>query len=312
MATSLSTRLVAGAALALLIAAGASAQDQQPAAQPEAQDQQQPATQPEATDAEAPSPDAVVATVDGKSITEGELALAESDLDPQFARLPAEQRRAAALSAIIEIRLLANEAEEAGLADDKEFKTRMTFLRDRALHSAFIEKNIAGSVSDDDVKARYDKEIAALPASGEVRARHILVKTEEEAMAIIAELDGGGDFEAIAKEKSSDPGSGAQGGDLGYFGQGQMVPEFEQAAFALEVGAHTKEPVKSQFGFHVIRLEDKRDRPAPELAQVADTIRSMVLRDRYFDTVKGLRGDATVDIPDAGLKTAVEAIEAQK
>jgi peptidyl-prolyl cis-trans isomerase C len=265
-----------------------------------------PAEQAQQETAPAVLPDTVIATVNGSPITEADLTLAASDLDPQFARLPPEQRRAAALSALIEIRMLAAEAEKAGLGDDAEFKRRMDFLRQRALHSAFVEEKIAGEVSDEAVRARYDQEVANTPAGNEVHARHILVKTKEEAAEIIKQLDEGGDFEAIAKEKSQDPGSGAQGGDLGYFGQGQMVPEFEQAAFALEVGSYTKEPVQSQFGFHVIKVEDKRAKQPPAFEQVKEQVRSLLLREKYLELAKSLRGEADIQVNDPQLKTAID------
>ena len=300
MSIFLPSRLLACGALAVSLAVAAAmpvlAQDQQPAA----------------PDAAAPALTGVVATVEGKPISAEDLALAEQDLDPQFARLPVEQRRAAALSAIIEIRLMAAEAEKAGYADSEDFARRMAFLRDRSLHGAYVEKNIAEAVTEEEVRARYDKEVAGATPTNEVRARHILVKTKEEADAIVKQLDEGGDFEAIAKEKSSDPGSGAQGGDLGYFAQGQMVPEFEKAAFALEVGAFTKEPVQSQFGFHVIKLEDKRVQQPPAFDQVKDQVRSVVLREKYFQTVTDLRKKADVQIDDPALKAVVDGIDAAK
>jgi peptidyl-prolyl cis-trans isomerase C len=255
------------------------------------------------------SGDTVVATVDGQPITEAEVQLAESELDQQFARLSPEQWRAAALSAIIEIRIMANKATAEGLENDAEFKRRMAFLNQRALHAALIEKNIANQVTEETVRARYDAEIAAAKPVNEVRARHILVKTKEEAEAIIKQLDEGGDFEAIAKEKSTDPGSGTQGGDLGYFVPGQMVPEFEKAAFALEVGAYTKEPVQSQFGFHVIKVEDRRQQQPPAYEQVKEQVRSMVFRDKYVELVKQLRSDAKVEVSDDKLKEEVEKID---
>ncbi|HRP80160.1 MAG TPA: peptidylprolyl isomerase [Aquamicrobium sp.] len=248
---------------------------------------------------------AVVATVNGQPVTETDLAVAISDLNEQFAQLPEDQRRAAALSAVIEIRLLAAEAEKAGLADGDEFARRLAMLRERALHSAYIEKEIAAAVTDEAVRARYDKQIAETPPADEVRARHIIVETEDEAKAIIAELDAGGDFEAIAKEKSKD-GAAAQGGDLGYFAQGRMVPEFEQAAFALDVGAYSKEPVKTQFGWHVIKVEDKRAQQPPAFEQVAEQFRTLLLRETYFAKVKELRDGAAVEIADPALKEALE------
>ena len=273
-----------------------------------AQDNTTPATPPAAT-APALDPATVVANVDGQPITEADVQLAESELDQQFAQLAPEQKRAAALSAIIEIRVLANKAKAAGYDNDAEFKRRMDFLNQRALHAELIEKEIAPQVNDEAIRARYDKEMAETKPVNEVKASHILVKTKEEAEAVIKDLDAGKKFEDIAKEKSTDPGSGANGGDLGYFGPGQMVPEFEAAAFALNVGEYTKTPVQSQFGFHIIKVDDKRAKQPPAYDTVKDQIRQIVFRDKYFETVKGLRGAAKVEITDPALKTGVEALE---
>ena len=254
--------------------------------------------------------DKVVATINGNAVTEADLEIALTDLDQQFAQLPQDQRRAAALSALIEIRLLSAEAEAKGLADTDEFKRRMEVLRQRALHSAFIEQEVAAKVTDEAVRAEYDKQVAAMTPTKELRARHILVPTEEEAKAIIADLDNGGDFEAIAKEKSQD-GAAANGGDLGYFGAGQMVPEFEEAAFALNAGEYSKEPVKTQFGFHVIKVEDKRDQQPPAFEQVQGQFRSLLLRQSYFELVNDLREAASVEITDPALKAALEPAEGE-
>ncbi len=253
--------------------------------------------------------DKVVATVNGMTITEQDLTMAVSDLDQQFAKLPPEQRRAAALSALIEIRLVAAEAATKGLDKDPEFLRRVAFLQQRALHSEVVEKEIADKITDDDIRKRYDTEIAAAPPVNEVRARHILVATKEEADAIIKELDGGADFQKLANEKTSDPSGKTSGGDLGYFGPGQMVPAFEKAAMALEVGAYTKEAVQSQFGWHVIKVEDKRAKQPPAFDDVKDQIRSVLLRDRYFELVKTLRATAKLDVPDPELKKAVDAVD---
>lgn len=259
--------------------------------------------------APAADPNAVVATINGKDVTEGDLELALQGLEQQFAQLSPEQRRAAALSALIEIRLLAEKAEQEGLADGAEFERQMAFLRERALHSAFIEQTIAGGVTDEEVRARYDQEITNLPAGEEVRARHIIVETEEEAQAIIEELGGGGDFEELARENSTD-GAAAQGGDLGYFGQGQMVPEFEQAAFAMDVGDYSSEPVQTQFGWHVIKVEDKRQQQPPAFEQVGPQIRSVLLRERYFQAVEEIREAADVEVTDAALQATLDEMEA--
>ena len=261
-------------------------------------------------EAAAPAdPAAVVATVNGKNITEADLSLAEGELSQQFAQLPPEQRRAAALSAAIEIKVLADKAVADGLDKDPEFQRRVAFLQQRALHGEMVEKEVVGKITDDELRARYDKEIAAQPPVNEVHARHILVKTKEEAEKIIKELDGGADFQKLANEHTSDPSGKTNGGDLGYFGPGQMVPEFDKAAQALAVGAYTKEPVQTQFGWHVIKVEDKRAKQPPAFDAVKENVRSMVIRDKYFALVKQARADAKVEIPDAALKKAVDAAE---
>ncbi|MCO5073232.1 MAG: peptidylprolyl isomerase [Rhizobiaceae bacterium] len=250
--------------------------------------------------------DKVVATVNGQPITESELKIAITDLDPQFARLPAEQQRAAALSALIELRVMADEAVAKGLDKDPDFQLRMAMLNQRALHSEVVDKEVSKSITDEEIRARYDKEIAAQPPENEVHARHILVKTKEEADDIIKQLDGGADFEKLAGEKTEDPSGKTSGGDLGYFGAGQMVPEFEKAAFALEPGSYTKEPVQSQFGWHVIKVEDKRAKQPPAFDDVKEQLRNVVLREKYFELAKKLRAEAKVDIADADLKKALE------
>ena len=135
--------------------------------------------------------------------------------------------------------------------------------------------------------------------------------TKEEAEAIIAQLDAGGDFEAIAKEKSTD-GAAAQGGDLGFFGPGQMVPAFEEAAFALEVGQFSKEPVQTQFGFHVIKVEDKRAQQPPTFDQVKEQVRTLLFRETYFAAVQALRDAATIDVQDPALKAALGEADDQE
>ena len=266
-----------------------------------------PATAPAA----APDPATVIATINGQPVTEGDLATAVSDLDQQFAQLPPEQRRAAALSAIMEIRLMSALAVEKGYDKDPDFQKRAAFLQMRALHSEVVDKEVADKVTDADIRARYDKQIAETPPVNEVHARHILVKTKEEAEAIIKQLDGGADFQKLANEHTTDPSGKTSGGDLGYFGPGQMVPEFEAAALALDVGGYTKTPVQTQFGWHIIMVEDKRAQQPPPFEQVQAQIRSEVFRDKYFALVKQTRAAAKIDVTDPELKKAMDAMDAQ-
>lgn len=257
--------------------------------------------------APAKDPTAVVATVNGVKITEADLGYVGEDFGEQLARVPADQRRPILTDVLVDMVLVSQKAEQAGIADTEAFKQRLAFLRTRALRNAYLTDDIAKTVTDADLKARYDAEIAKLPKQQEVHARHILVKTKEEAEKIIKQLEKGADFSKIAKEKSIDTGSGAQGGDLGYFGAGQMVPAFEKAAMGLEIGSFTKEPVQTEFGWHVIRVEDKRDRQPPSFDQVKDQLRDVVLRDKYEALLADLRKSAKIDFIDPSVKPAAPA-----
>lgn len=258
---------------------------------------------------EAAGNDKVVATIDGQNITEGDLALVMSELEQQFAQLPPEQKRAAALAATIEIRLLSAKAATNGLDKDAEFLRRMEFLRQRALHSDLVTTEVAEKITDEEVRAAYDKQISETPPVNEVRARHILVASREEALEVIKRLDAGEDFVKLAAELTTDPSGKSSGGDLGYFAPGQMVPEFEKVAFSLEVGAYTKEPVQTQFGWHIIKVDDKRAQQPPAFEQVKDQIKGQVFRDKYFALVKSMRDAAKVDVADPDLKKALELME---
>lgn len=251
--------------------------------------------------------DAVVAKVGDLEIRQSELDLAVENLDPQLAQLPDEQKRVAALSGAIDVKLLAQGAVDEGMKETDEFKKRMEYIADRELHNSFFRKHVVDAVTEDEVKARYEKEIGAMPKQEEINARHILVKTEEEAKAVIAELDGGKDFAEAAKEKSTDSNK-EEGGDLGWFSKGRMVPEFEEAAFALEKGAYTKTPVQSQFGFHVIKLEDRRDVQPPAFEQVEPQVRQLVMRDKYLALIEKAKTEQTVEIVDEALRKGYEDV----
>jgi len=254
--------------------------------------------------------DAVIARVNGVEVTERELALAEVDLLEQFSQVPAEQRRGMILNALLDIKVLALAAEEAGLADEPNFKAQMAFNRARTLHNSYFQTNALNSITEEDMKKRYEIEIKNFPVQKEIRARHILVETEEEANQIITELDAGSDFVELAKEKSTGP-SGPNGGDLGYFGRGQMVPEFETAAFDLEKGGYTKEPVKSQFGFHVILKEDERESQPPSFEEVQGQVRQALAREKYFSLTQDARSKYEVEVLDEDLKKQLDAIQSR-
>ncbi|MEL6750528.1 MAG: peptidylprolyl isomerase [Pseudomonadota bacterium] len=245
--------------------------------------------------------DAVVAKVGDREITNADLDVAATALAQQVANAPEAERRARVLDSLIDIHVLAGKAKADGLADDAATKRRIDLLTNRALHNAYFDATIRSKITDEELQARYDTEVASVTPEKEVKARHILVETEEAAKAIITELDGGADFEALAKEKSTGP-SGPQGGDLGFFGKGRMVPDFEVAAFRLEPGTYTKEPVKTQFGFHVIKVDEVRDVALPTFDQAKDQLRQIVLAEKYAEAIKSAREAAGVTINDESLK----------
>ncbi|WP_245297102.1 MULTISPECIES: peptidylprolyl isomerase [Rhodomicrobium] len=253
------------------------------------------------------APETVVANVNGQGITEAELGFAEAEIGSELAGVPAESRRRVLVEYLIEAHLMADAAEKAKLADGKDFAGRMNYYRMRALRDAFFEKQIRDSVPDTEAKALYDERVKSLPAQEEIRARHILVKTEDEAKKVAAELAAGADFAETATKYSQDRG-GQGGGDLGYFARGQMVKSFEDAAFSLEKGKLSA-PIQTEFGWHILKVEDKRDRQPPSFDEVKEQISASLIQSKLQSTVLDLRKNGKIEILDADLKKAVEADE---
>lgn len=241
-------------------------------------------------------PDAVVATVDGNPITEADVGFAAEDLGQDLAQIPVNSRRAYLIGVLIDMKLMANAAKAQNLQDSAEFARRSEYLQERALRRAYFVDILNKSVTDEQVKAAYDDYIASAPQTEEVRARHILVNTEDEAKAVLDELNNGKDFAELAQEKSIDPGA-ANGGDLGYFTKGQMVQPFEDAAFALEVG-QVSQPIQTQFGWHIIKLEDRRPKQPATLEQMAPQIRQQLLIEAFNGEVAALKDGADIQVLD--------------
>jgi len=263
-----------------------------------------------AQDAAAPvDPASVVATVDGQAITEGDLAFAAEDMAQDLAQMPPEERRAFLVRILIDMKVMSGAAREAGMDQTAIFAQRLKYLEERALRRAYFAEAIAGAITEDVVRAEYDAFVAAFPPQDEIRASHILVETEEEANALKAELDGGADFADLAREHSIDPGA-ANGGDLGFFGRGMMVQPFEQAAFALAEPGDVSAPVQSQFGWHIIKLADRRQTEPPSFQQVAAQIQNRLLMDTFTAKVDELMSGVTVEIADPALKAKFDAQEA--
>ena len=211
--------------------------------------------------------DTVVATVNGTDITGADLRAAAAALPQQFQALPPEQLVQGLVEQLVRQQAVIDAAGE----ETPEIAAQVEALRRNLVSQAAVEAHLEGAITEEEVQAAYEAAIEGFEPAPEYRASHILVATEEEAGAVVAELEGGADFAEIARERSTDPGSGARGGDLGWFGEGRMVPEFETAVKALEPGA-TSAPVQSQFGWHVIRLEETRESSPPAIEEVRGSL----------------------------------------
>jgi peptidyl-prolyl cis-trans isomerase C len=262
-----------------------------------AQDAAAPAKPDAAATAPALDPDTVVAKVGDATVTEKQLQIAREAFAGELANVPEAQWRSVLVDAVINMELLALAARDEGLGEGPDFDARLEFLKQQTLRNLYVDHAIVNGVTDEELQKGYETlVVAGHKPTPQVRARHILVDTKEEAEKIIEELKGGADFAELAKQ-SKDP-SGQNGGDLGFFGQGQMVPEFEKAAFALEPGQFTQEPVQSQFGWHVIKVEEKRMSEPPAFADVEAQLRNYLIRQKFETVLAGLRDKYPVEIVD--------------
>jgi peptidyl-prolyl cis-trans isomerase C len=242
--------------------------------------------------------DPVVAKVNGVEIRQSQVDLAEEDLTEQIAQLPAEARREYLITYLIDMQLVDKAAEDQKLAQSVEFARRLTFAKNKLLMDTQMQSVGKDAVTDAALRKVYDEAAKQIGDEQEVRARHILVETEADAKALLAELKKGADFAALAKQKSKDPGA-SEGGDLGYFTKDQMVPEFAEVAFKLNKG-QTSDPVKTQFGWHIIKVEDKRKREVPSFDQVKPQLESYLVRKAQADYVSKLRESAKIERTGGG------------
>lgn len=213
----------------------------------------------------------VLAIVNGEAITQGEAELALEDLQTQYPNIPPERAQSVAVEFLIDVKLAAQAAKRAKIEESEAFKSRLSYARDRILMERVLVQEVEKNTGDAALKTYYDQQIALVKPQEEVRARHILVENEDEAKKIAARLKAGEDFAKIAAEASKDPGSGKEGGDLGFFTKDKMVSDFAEAAFALKPGA-VSAPVKSEFGWHIIKLEERRTKPVPTFEEVKDRL----------------------------------------
>jgi len=251
-----------------------------------------PGQAPAATNA-APVPNPVVARIGDKVIHQSDLAQAAAGVPQQFRNLPPQVLYPMLLDQVIDREALVISARKQGLEKDPVVQEQMSLADDRVLQNALLSREIGPTLTEAAVHARYDQEFAGKPGVEEVHAEHILVPTKEQAEKVIAELKGGADFAALAKKYSTDPAA-ANGGDLGWFKKGDMVPAFADAAFSLKPGDVTQQPVQTQFGWHVIKVLDKRQAPPAPFEQVAEQIRQTLIREGVANAVTEAKKGLTI------------------
>ena len=251
----------------------------------------------------AAAEDAVVARVNGVDIKQSDLDFAASEVGPRLGTYRPEDRKRILLQFMIENELMAGASEKEDLDKADTFEKRVAYHKRRALRDAFFDMNITGAVKESEAKKIFEEKIAKMKPEKEIKARHILVGTEDEAKEIKAQLEGGTDFAKLATEKSKD--KNAEGGDLGFFTRGQMLKPFEDAAFALDVGK-ISDPVKTSFGWHIIVVEERRDQKLPSFDDVKEPIMSQLLVQKAQVVVSGLREKAEIEIVDPEIKRSMD------
>jgi peptidyl-prolyl cis-trans isomerase C len=255
-----------------------------------------------------PKPETVVARVGDTDIHFSDVQEAIGGLPEEYRNLPPQMLYPMLIDQLVDRKAVVMLAHKEGLEKDPAVIKQIARATDAALQNALFMRDIGPQVNEQAIKARYDATIAGKPGEEEVHARHILVPTEEAAKKIIDELNKGGDFEALAKANSTDSGA-AQGGDLGFFKKGDMVPEFAAAAFALKPGEYTKEPVHTQYGWHIIKVEEHRQAPPPTFEQSHDQIRQEIIQEGVKKVVAQAKEGLTIEKfnPDGSPKTPAPA-----
>ena len=242
----------------------------------------------------SPGDDPVVATVDGAPVHRGEVEAAARGLPDQMRQMPMEMLYGMLLDRVIDFRLLANEAERKNVDEDPAAEAALAQARAAVLREFLVQQTIEQGLTEEKLRALYEERKAQEGfAQDQVHVRHILVQTEDEARAAIAEIEGGTDFAEVAKERSVD-GSAQAGGDLGFISRDQVVPEFAEAAFALDPGETATEPVQTQFGWHVIDVVERRN-VEPSYDETAPQLRQELAREIVTALVEDLRGDAEIE-----------------
>lgn len=257
--------------------------------------------------AQAPAPapaaapaDPVLARVDGVEIRQSDIEAEMQRLPPELRAVPAPVLQPLLLDQVITQKALVAAARAAGVARDPEVAARLRRAEEETLQQALLLREVQPLLTEEALRARYQRESANRPQEEEIRASHILLPTEAEARTALAELRRpGADFAEVARRRSTDPGA-RNGGDLGFFKRGDMIAEFEQAAFALQPGQISANPVRTQFGWHVIRLEERRSVPAQSFEEMRDQLRQTAFEEGVNAAVERIRNAARIERLDGG------------
>lgn len=239
----------------------------------------------------------LIATVDGQEIRQADVSALVATLPPQTQQLPREQLLPLVLQELINNKILVKLARRDGLDKEPEFERQIKSAAEQILRQIFLEQLSEAALNDEAIQKYYDENIGSAKGNVEVRARHILLETEEDALAVVEEIESGGNFEQLARDRSTGPSAPA-GGDLGYFTRDAMVAPFAEAAFAMAVG-EVSEPVQTRFGWHIIKVEDRRETAPPPLEQVRDEITRQLFRQVVQNTISGERENSEVVLYDA-------------
>jgi peptidyl-prolyl cis-trans isomerase C len=244
----------------------------------------------------APAGDPVVAHVNNTDVHRSEVIEAMRGLPPQAQQQPLEKIYPYVLDEMVATIVVSQAARKAKVADDPEVKKRLALVQDQVIAQSYIQKLVEKGVTEPMLKTRYDKYLKDAPPRDEVSARHVLLGNEADAKAVIEELKKGGDFAKLAQEKTTDPAGKTSGGDLGYFTKDEMVGEFAEAAFKLKPGEFTQTPVHTQFGWHVIKVEDRRTAKPPTFEQIRPQLFRDASREIVDAKMKELRTAAKIEV----------------
>jgi peptidyl-prolyl cis-trans isomerase C len=255
----------------------------------------------------ADATDPVVARVNGTELHRSDVGRELQAMGPQAQKIPPQMLYPEVLNKMIATDIVSTQGYAQKLQNDPEVKSQLKGAEAQIVAQVYVRRTVAPKITEAKIKERYDQLSSKFKPQDEVRARHILVPSEDEANAIIKQLQGGADFAKLAQEKSHDTGSSKNGGDLGYFTHDVMVKQFAEAAFAMKPGEVSDKPIKTEFGYHVIKVEDKRKSAPPPLSEVHDEIANQIGQEMTAELVKSLEAKAKIErfnIDGTPLKTA--------